>query len=189
MTTTTPSTSTPTLPSTTWQIDPAHTLVELSAKHMMFTTVKGRFTSVKGTILDNLDDPGLSAVEAEIDAASISTGDLQRDTHLQSADFLDVANHPTLTFHSTHVEGPREHFRLTGDLTIRGTTRPITLDAEFSGTGKNPWGKEVAGFTATGQINRKDFGLNWNVALETGGFLVSDAVKITLEVQAVKQDG
>jgi polyisoprenoid-binding protein YceI len=172
---------------TTWQIDPAHTLVELSAKHMMFTTVKGRFTGVKGTIVDNADDPARSYVEAEIDAASITTGDAQRDAHLRSADFLDVADYPSITFRSTHVEGTRERFRLTGDLTIRGTTRPVTFQAEFSGTGKSPWGNEVAGFSATGEINRKDFGLNWNVALETGGLLVSDTVKISLEVQASQQ--
>lgn len=172
----------------TWQIDPAHTLVELSARHMMFTTVKGRFTGVSGTIVDNLEDPSQSSVEAEIDAASITTGDLQRDAHLQSPDFLDVAQYPTITFRSTRVEGTREAFRLTGDLTIHGVARPVTLQAELTGTGKNPWGKEVAGFSATGQINRKDFGLNWNVALETGGLLVSDTVKITLEVQAVKQE-
>ncbi len=172
----------------TWQIDPAHTLVELSAKHMMFTTVKGRFGGVRGIILDQADEPARSSVDVEIDAASISTGDPQRDGHLQSPDFLDVAQYPTITFRSTHIEGTRDQFRLTGDLTIRDTTRPVTLDVEFGGTGKNPWGKEVAGFTATGQINRKDFGLNWNVALETGGFLVSDTVKISLEVQGVKQE-
>jgi|SRR5579864_87778 len=173
---------------TTWQIDPAHTLVELSTRHMMFTTVKGRFTGVQGTIVDAFADPTQSSVEAEIDAASITTGDLQRDAHLQSPDFLDVAQYPTITFRSTRVEGSREQFRLIGDLTIRGVTRPVTLEAELTGTGKNPWGKEVAGFSATGQINRKDFGLNWNVALETGGLLVSDTVKINLEVQAVRQD-
>src|SRR5262249_42113804 len=140
--TTTSSQPSSTTTATTWQIDPAHTLVELSAKHMMFTTVKGRFTSVKGAIIDNLDDPSLSSVEAEIDAASVNTGDVQRDAHLQSADFLDVANYPTISFRSTRVEGPREHFRLSGELTIRGTTRPVTLEAEFSGSGKSPWGKD-----------------------------------------------
>ncbi len=173
---------------TTWQIDPAHTLVELSAKHMMFTTVKGRFTGVKGTIMDHADDPTQSSVQAEIDARSISTGDEQRDAHLRSADFLDVENHPTITFRSTRIEGTRESFRVTGDLTIRGTTRQVTLDAEFNGSGTNPYGKQVAGFSATTQINRKDFGLNWNVALEAGGWLVSDTIKISLDVQAVRQE-
>lgn len=176
------------LRSSVWQIDPAHSLVELSAKHMMFTTVKGRFSGLKGTIVDHADDPSQSSVEVEIDAASISTGDAQRDAHLQSPDFLDVAQYPTITFRSTRIEGSREQFRLTGDLTIHGTTRPVTLHAEFAGTGKSPWGKEVAGFSATGQINRKDFGLNWNVALETGGVLVSDTVKISIDVQAVRDE-
>lgn len=186
MTSTAPTSQT--LHTTTWQIDPAHTLVELSAKHMMFTTVKGRFTSLKGVIVEHAEDPSQSSVEVEIDAASITTGDVQRDTHLQSPDFLDVAQYPTISFRSTRVEGSRESFRLTGDLTIHGVTRPVTLQAEFGGTAKSPWGKEVAGFSASGQINRKDFGLNWNVALETGGFLVSDTVKISLDVQAVKED-
>lgn len=173
---------------TTWQIDPSHTLVELSAKHMMFTTVKGRFTGVRGTIVDHADDPTQSAVQAEIDAATITTGDAQRDAHLQSPDFLDVENYPTITFKSTRVEGNGARFRIIGDLTIRGTTREVALDTELVGRGTNPYGKDVAGFTATTQINRKDFGLTWNVALEAGGVLVSDTVKISLEVQAVRQE-
>ena len=173
---------------TLWELDPAHTLVEFSAKHMMFTTVKGRFTGLTGTIVDVADDPTQSSVEVEIHAASLTTGDPQRDAHLQSADFLDAANFPTLTFRSRRIQGTRERFKVIGDLTIRGTTREVTLDAEFQGTATNPWGKTVAGFAASTEINRKDFGLTWNVALETGGVLVSDRVKITLEVQAVKQD-
>ena len=173
---------------TTWQIDPSHTLVELSAKHMMFTTVKGRFTGVRGTIVEHADDPTQSSVQAEIDAATITTGDPQRDAHLQSPDFLDVQDHPTITFKSTRIEGTRERFRLIGDLTIRGISREVALDAELVGRGTNPYGKDVAGFTATGQINRKDFGLTWNVALEAGGVLVGDVIKINLDVQAVRQD-
>jgi polyisoprenoid-binding protein YceI len=172
----------------TWTFDPAHTLVEFSAKHMMFTTVKGRFTSLSGTVVDVADDPTRSSVEVDIDAASITTGDPQRDAHLKSADFLDVQNFPTLTFKSRHIEGSRERFRVIGDLTIRGITREVTLEAEFQGSGTNPWGKTVAGFTASTEINRKDFGLTWNVALETGGVLVSDRIKITLEVEAIRQD-
>ena len=171
---------------TTWTIDPAHTLVEFSAKHMMFTTVKGRFTRVSGTIVDVADEPTRSSVEVEIDAASITTGDPQRDGHVKSADFLDVENFPTLTFRSRRIEGTRERFKVIGDLTIRGTTREVTLDAEFQGTATNPWGKTVAGFTAQTEINRKDFGLNWNVVLESGGVLVSDRVKISVDVEAVK---
>lgn len=173
---------------TTWQIDPAHTLVEFAAKHMMFTTVKGRFTGVRGTIVDHQDDPSQSSVEAEIDAATITTGDEQRDTHLRSADFLDVENHPTISLKSTRIEGSKEHFRVIGDLTIRGTTREVTLDANFNGRGRNPYGKDVAGFSAETEINRKDFGLTWNVALEAGGWLVGDRIKIELDVQAVRQE-
>ncbi len=173
---------------TTWQIDPAHTLVEFSAKHMMFTTVKGRFTGVQGTIVDVADDPSKSSVEAQMDAATVSTGDPQRDTHLKSADFLDVEHHPKITFRSKRIEGTRDRFKVIGDLTIRGTTREVMLDAQFSGRGTNPYGKEVAGFSAETQVNRKDFGLTWNVALEAGGVLVGDTVKIELEVQAVRQD-
>lgn len=184
---TTPTSQTQT-PATTWTFDPAHTLVEFSAKHMMFTTVKGRFTSVRGTIVDVADDPTRSSVEVEIDAASVTTGDPQRDGHLKSADFLDVANFPTLTFRSRRVEGTHERFRVIGDLTIRGTTHEVTLEAELQGTGVNPWGKTVAGFSASTEINRKDFGLTWNVALETGGVLVSDRVKLDIEVEALRQD-
>jgi polyisoprenoid-binding protein YceI len=173
---------------TIWALDPAHTLVEFSAKHMMFTTVKGRFTGFQGTIHDVADDPTRSWVEAELDAASLSTGDEKRDGHLRSADFLDVETHPKITFRSTRIEGTREHFKLYGDLTIRGTTREVVFDTEFQGTGANPWGKQVAGFSASGEVNRKDFGLTWNVALESGGVLVSDKIKISLEVQAVKQE-
>ena len=173
---------------TTWTIDPAHTTLEISAKHMMFTTVRGRFTGVQGTIVDHHDDPAQSSVMAEIDARTITTGDEQRDTHLRSADFLDVENHPTITFRSSRIAGSREHFRVTGDLTIRGRTREVTLDTTFEGRGTNPYGKKVAGFSATGQINRTDFGLTWNVALEAGGVLVSDQLKFTIDVQAVRED-
>jgi polyisoprenoid-binding protein YceI len=172
---------------TTWTIDPAHTLVEFSAKHMMFTPVKGRFSGVSGTILDVANDLTRSSVEVEIDAASIATGDLQRDGHLMSPDFLDVAQFPKIRFKSRRIEGTRERFRVIGDVTIRGKPREVALEAEFQGMGANPWGKTVAGFSASTEINRKDFGLTWNVALETGGVLVSDRVKMMLEAQAVEQ--
>jgi polyisoprenoid-binding protein YceI len=179
----------PTAAAVAYRIDPAHSLVELSARHMMFTTVKGRFTGVTGTIVHNADDlAGASSVQAEILTATLSTGDEQRDQHLRSADFLDADNFPTISFTSRRIEGTGERFKVIGDLTIRGTTREAALDTTFNGTGKNPWGKELAGYTAEIEINRKDFGLNWNVALEAGGVLVSDKVKIVLEVQAVRED-
>lgn len=182
-----PTTAQAPTPTATWEIDPSHTLVELAVKHMMFTTVKGRFTGVKGTIVEREDDPTRSSVEAEIDASTITTGDDQRDAHLKSADFLDAERYPTITFRSTRIEGTRERFRVVGDLSIRGTTREVALDAEVVGRATNPFGKEVAGFTASAEINRKEFGLTWNVALEAGGWLVGDTVKISLDVQAVKQ--
>jgi polyisoprenoid-binding protein YceI len=181
--------TTPTAATTqTWTIDPAHSLVELAVKHMMFSTVKGRFRNVAGTIMLNEASLGESSVTAEIDAASIDTGEAQRDGHLRSADFLDVETFPTITFRSTEVvqrgTGP---FVVVGDLTIHGVTREVSLEAELVGTGSDPWGGQRAGFTATTTINRRDFGLTWNQALEAGGVLVSDQVKISLEIQATSQ--
>lgn len=171
---------------TTWQLDPSHTQVEFSAKHMMFTTVKGRFGSVKGTIRLDEQDISRSSVVAEIDAASLDTRTEQRDTHLRSQDFLHVEEHPVITFKSTRVERAGEdHFKVAGDLTIRGTTREVVLDTTLTGRGKSPFGTTVAGFEASTAINRKDFGLNWNVALEAGGFLVGDTIKITIDAEAV----
>ena len=173
---------------TTWAIDPAHSVVELAVKHMMFSTVKGRFANVAGTVV--LDETNLanSSVTAEIDSASIDTGEPQRDGHLRSADFLDVERFPTIAFRSTGVvpQG-RSRFILVGDLTIHGVTREVSLEAELAGKGTDPWGGQRAGFAASTSINRKDFGLTWNQALETGGVLVSDQVKINLEIQATLQ--
>jgi polyisoprenoid-binding protein YceI len=173
---------------TTWAIDPSHTLVEFGVRHMMFTTVKGRFTAVEGTIVEHLPSHALSSVEVTIQAASIDTRDEKRDAHLRSADFLDADNYPTLTFKSTSVE-PRdsEHFVVRGMLTIRGTSQPVTLSVTRNGSGKSPWGTVAAGFSAETKINRKDFGLTWNVGLEAGGVLVGDEVKIQLEVEAIQQ--
>lgn len=173
---------------TTWELDPAHTLVEFSAKHMMITTVKGRFTDVSGTIHADEQNPSRSSVEATIKAASIDTRTEQRDQHLRSADFLDVEHYPDITFKSTRVEAiDKEHYRVIGDLTIRGTTRPVTLDTTFEGRGKDPWGGERAGFSATTKIDRREFGLTWNQALEAGGVLVGNEIKISIEVEAVKK--
>ena len=184
-------TSTATAAATTWQIDASHSSVEFAVKHMMFTTVRGRFKDVKGTITVDDQDPNNSRVDVEIGAASIDTGSADRDAHLRSADFLDVENHPTITFRSKRIEGAAkkegDKFRLTGDLTIRGTTMEVTLDSEFEGTGKDPWGGTRAGSRATGRIDRRDWGLKWNQALETGGILVANELKIEIEVQAVKQ--
>jgi polyisoprenoid-binding protein YceI len=172
---------------TVWEFDPAHSLVEFSARHMMVATVKGRFTTVRGRIVDVADDPARSSVEVEIDAASIDSRDERRDGHLKSADFLDVEHFPSITFTSTRVEPlGGDRLRLTGDLQIRGVSRPITFEASLNGRGKTPYGTEVAGFSAEAQLNRKDWGLNWNVALEAGGVLVSDQIKVAIEIQAVR---
>ncbi|MBV9774719.1 MAG: YceI family protein [Gemmatimonadetes bacterium] len=174
----------------TWNIDPAHTNVEFSAKHMMITSVKGRFGTVSGTIVIDEANPERSSATAEIDVASIDTRVEQRDAHLRSADFLDVENHPNITFRSTRVEGaaasPGDTFRVVGELTIRGTTREVVLDATYEGRGKDPWGGERVSFSATTKIDRRDFGLTYNQVLETGGFLVSNDLRLSLEVQAVK---
>ena len=174
-----------------WTIDPVHSLVEFSAKHMMITTVKGRFGTVNGTITADLRNPDNSHVEVEIDAASLDTRTEQRDQHLRSADFLDVERYPTITFKSTSVQGAYaregDEFKVMGDLTIRGTTRRVTLDCTFDGTNKDPWGGERAGFSASTKIDRREWGLTWNQALETGGILVGNEIKVSLEVQAVRQ--
>ena len=169
----------------TWTIDPSHSVVELAVTHMMFSTVKGRFANVSGTIVLNESDLSASSVTAEIDAASIDTREPQRDGHLRSPDFLAVESFPTITFASTGVvPRGRNQFVLVGDLTIRGVTREVSLEAELNGKGADPWGGQRAGFTATTTIDRKEFGLTWNQALEAGGVLVSDRVKIALEIQA-----
>ena len=173
---------------TTWSIDPAHSQIEFAVRHMMITTVKGRFGIVHGTVRSHDADPAKGDVDIEIDADSIDTRELQRDAHLKSADFFDVEKFPKLTFKSTGISDVQgDHFKLTGDLTIHGVTRPVTLDVTSAGRGKDPWGGERAGFSATARIKRSEFGLTWNQALEAGGFLVGDEVKINLDIELVKQ--
>lgn len=173
--------------STTWKIDPAHTTVEFSAKHLMITTVKGRFADVEGEIVISDADPSKSSVSATLKSASIDTRTSQRDDHLRSADFLDAANYPEITFRSTRITGDKSEFKVTGDLTIRGVTREVTLDATNEGSTKDPWGGDRIAFSATTKIDRRDFGLTWNQAIEAGGVLVGNDVKISIDVQAVKQ--
>jgi len=174
----------------TWKLDPAHTLVEFSAKHMMFTTVKGHFKKVDGTIVLDEANPANSSVEVEIDASTLYSGVDYRDNHLRSGDFLDVEKYPVITFKSTRVEPEgNDRAKVIGDLTIHGVTREVVLDTELTGRGKPPMpgAPETAGFEARTQINRKDFGLNWNVALETGGVLVSETIKIEIAAEAHRQ--
>jgi polyisoprenoid-binding protein YceI len=176
-------------PSTsTWQVDPAHSQVEFGVRHMMISTVKGFFTGVEGAVRLDEEDLSRSRVEVTIDASSVDTRNDDRDNHLRSADFLDVETHPTITFRSREVEGTPESFQVTGDLTIRGETRPVTFQAEKLGGGTDPWGNQRLGFRGETKVSREDFGLTWNQALETGGVLVGDEVRISLEVQAVLSD-
>ncbi len=173
---------------TTWQIDPKYTTVEFSVKKFMVTTVKGRFAEFSGTITVDEANPANSAATVSIDTASIDSRDEKRDGHLKSPDFFDVATYPTITFATTRVESlSAEQLRVFGDLTIRDTTREVALDVTFNGNGHTPWNQEVASFSAETTISRSDFGLVWNMALETGGVLVGDAIKISLDIQAIKQ--
>lgn len=173
---------------TTWKVDPSHSLVEFSVRHMMFATVKGRFGGVDGVIKGDPNDLSNAVFEATIDAASIDTREEQRDNHLRSADFFDVEKFPNLTFRSTQVTKTGDNtYQVAGELTIRDVTKPVTLDVEFTGQGKDPWGNQRIGLSAKGSINRKDYGLTWNAPLEAGGFLVGDKVDITIEVEAVGQ--
>jgi polyisoprenoid-binding protein YceI len=171
-----------------WTIDPAHTVAEFKVKHMMISNVKGRFSVIAGELLLDEADVTRSRIVATIDAASINTGDPQRDSHLKSADFLDVENFPTLTFGSSRVTRRGDAtLDIEGELTIHGITRKIVFAAEGpSAPGKDPWGQTRIGVFATAKINRKDFGLVWNTALETGGILVGDEVDISLDVQFVE---
>jgi polyisoprenoid-binding protein YceI len=171
---------------TEWKLDPTHTIVEFSAKHLMITTVKGRITDIEGSIFTDEKNPKNSSVQATLNAISIDTRTEQRDQHLRSADFLHVEKYPTIGFKSTRIEGDNKEFKLTGDLTIRDVTREITLDVQFEGQTKDPWGGERVGFSAQGKIDRREFGLTWNQLLETGGLAVGNDIKINIEVEAVK---
>ena len=173
---------------TTWKLDPAHSHAEFKVKHMMISNVKGSFSSLSGTLTEHATDATLSSVEATIDIGTVSTGDAQRDTHLKSADFFDVEKYPTMTFKSTQVKPNGDGGNdVTGDLTMHGVTRQQTFAVEGpTPPTKDPWGNTRIGLSATAKINRKDYGLNWNAALEAGGVLVGETVSVTMEVQFVK---
>jgi polyisoprenoid-binding protein YceI len=172
----------------TWKLDPAHSHAEFKVRHMMISNVKGSFTALAGTLTENTTDPTRSTIEASIDVASIATGDAQRDGHLKSPDFFDAEKYPQMTFKSTRVERKgEEEYRVTGGLSMHCVTKPVTDEVEGpTAPGKDPWGNTRIGLSATTKINRKDFGLNWNAALETGGILVGEDVQITLEAQFIK---
>lgn len=173
----------------TWEIDPAHTHVGFAVRHLMISTVKGRFADVQGVVRTDERDSGTAMVDVTIGAASIDTRQVERDTHLRSADFLHAARFPAITFRSRPIEGiPLEgDFRLVGDLTIRGITREVALAVSQQGRVTDPWGNERAGFSARTKIDRRDFGLTWNQALEAGGVLVGNEVRISAEVELVRQ--
>lgn len=169
-----------------WDIDAAHSTIEFSAKHMMVSNVKGRFNSFSGDAHLDEANPANSRVDVTIDLASLTTGNDGRDAHLRSADFFDVEQYPTAVFHSTSVQLLGEdHLRVAGDLTIRGVTKPVTLDVNIEGKGKDMQGQDRYGFVATTSFSRKEFGLEWNVALESGGWLVSDKINIAIDAQVV----
>ncbi|HWV24539.1 MAG TPA: YceI family protein [Thermomicrobiales bacterium] len=169
---------------TAWQIDVNHSVLEFAVRHMMITTVKGRFDAFTGIIDFDIDDIRNSRVDVTIQTDSINTTIAPRDNHLRSADFFDVDRYPTATYRSTRIEGTIEAFTIYGDLTIKDVTRPVVLAASYQGRGVNPAGVEVAGFEARGAINRMDFGLTWNQALEGGGVLVKNEVTLNFDIQA-----
>src|SRR5262245_33961419 len=171
-----------------WDIDPVHSSISFWVRHMMVSKVHGRFEKWSGTFELDEQNPSASRVSVQIDASSIDTKEPQRDGHLKSADFLDVEKHSHITFKSTKIKSlGEERFQVEGDLTIHGVTRPVTLEVEYGGRAKDPWGAERTGLSARAAIHRKDFGLNWNQALETGGILVGDKVEINIELEAIRK--
>jgi polyisoprenoid-binding protein YceI len=174
------------MPTTNWKLDTSHSTVEFTARHMMLTKVKGRFSDVEGTVTTDGDTPASASVNVTIKTASIDTRTEMRDNHLRSPDFLDAEQYPVITFQSTKIDGAKDQFAITGDLTIHGVTRPVTLDVSYEGAGKDPWGNDRLGFTASGAIDRREFGLTWNQALETGGVLVSNEIRINIDAQLTR---
>jgi len=170
----------------TWTIDPVHSEVGFSVRHMMVSKVRGKFTKFSGQIV-TADDVLGSSVTAEIELASIETGAEQRDAHLRSPDFFDTANHPVMTYRSTGIRAQGDGYVVDGELTLKGVTKSVPLTLELNGFGPDAYGGTRAGFTATAEINRQDFGVSWNAAMETGGVVVSDKVAIHLEIEAVLQ--
>jgi len=173
----------------TWDLDPAHTRLGFAARHAMVATVRGGFAVFSGQLQLDEADPTRSSAEVRIEAASIATGNEQRDAHLRSPDFLDVETYPELLFHSTRVEpgDDADEYRVIGELTVKGRSHPVVFHLEYQGTAVDPFGNRRAGFEAKATINRKDWGLAWNVALEAGGILVGDKVKLELDISAIKR--
>jgi polyisoprenoid-binding protein YceI len=180
--------TTATLPQAgTWAIDPSHSSVEFVVRHLVVTKVRGRFGTFEGTITIDPSDPHASSVEVSIQTTSIETGDEQRDAHLRTSDFFAADEFPTMTFRSTSVRPAGSDYEVEGDLTIKGVTKPVTLSLEYNGTSPDPWGGTRAGFSAETEINRRDFGLDFDVKLDTGGALVGEKIKVQLEIEASLQ--
>lgn len=170
-----------------WTIDPAHSRVGFAIRHMMISTVRGEFTDFEGTVDLDEQDPTRSRATGSVKVASIDTGNAERDGHLRSADFFDAPTHPTIRFESRRIDAKGEgQFRVTGDLTMHGVTKEITLDGELTAPAKDPWGNMRRGVSMSGNLNRKDFGLTWNQALEAGGVLVDEKVKLELDLEIVQ---
>ncbi len=178
-----PSPLTTALPAGTWEIDPSHSTVGFTVRHMMVAKVRGQFREFTADIVTG-EDPLQSKVSAVVQMASVDTRDENRDQHLRTNDFFDVENHPTMTFTTSGLTGGDGEYELTGDLTIRGVTKPVTFDLEVGGVSKDPWGNTKAGFSATTTISRKEWGLEYNAVLETGGVMVGDKVTIELDIEA-----
>lgn len=171
----------------TWQIDPTHTTIGFSVRHAMIAKVRGRFTDFAGSFTLNGDDPANSSAQLTVLLTSVDTQNDDRDNHLRSAEFFDVETFPEMTFISTGVEAKGSDFVVTGDLSVHGVTKSVPVKFELVGISQDPWGNTRIGFEGEAEINRRDFGLEWNVALDTGGVLVSENIKITLDVEAIKQ--
>ena len=185
MTATTAETGIPGYQAATWAIDPVHSEVGFSVRHMMVSKVRGRFTSFSGEIV-TAEDPTQSSVTAEIDLSSINTGQEQRDEHIKSADFFEVETYPTMTYRSTGIKAEDGEYLLEGDLTLKGVTRNVPLKLEVHGFSQDPYGGYRAGFTATGEINRRDFNISFNAPMANGGVVVADKIQLQLEIEAVK---
>lgn len=180
---TTSTTAAKTLTAGTWTIDPSHSEVGFTVRHLMVSKIRGSFKGFSGAITIG-DDPVLSAVEASIDMTSVTTNDDNRDAHLRSADFFHTENHPTMTYRSTGVRADGDNYVVDGELTLHGVTRPVALNLEFNGVSGDPWGGTRAGFSAETEINRKDFGIDFNMPLDGGGVVVGDKIKVQLEIEA-----
>ena len=179
--------ATETAVNTTWAIDPSHSEVNFKVKHLVISTVTGAFHTFEGTVHTESEDFDGATASFSIDVDSVSTNSADRDGHLKSGDFFDAENHPKIVFENGKLSKSGDDYTLAGDLTIRGVTKPVTLDVEFGGIAKDPWGNTKAGFEITGKIARKDWGLNWNTPLEAGGMLVGEEVKLSLNVQLGQQ--